>query len=80
MRTFCVLMIALTLAGGCAMIHPEPQHLVFPEVPEIKFHVCGNADRTIVMICMSEPDASALAKWMEKVKAFEEARNRLLNY
>lgn len=78
MRTLALLTIAAVLTMGCASMHPEPEHLVFPDYPDITWKLCRTSFDT--MICLSEPDASALAKWLEKVKSFEEARARLIRY
>ena len=67
---------AVLLLGlvGCARWRSEPAELPFPDPPAVHFFLCG-ADH----VCLSQADADRLAKWMDKLRAFQAARERLLH-
>jgi hypothetical protein len=70
---------ALLLAGalalaGCVHVFQEPA-LEMPQRPSIHFFRCGPEE---IWVCMTEPEAVALGKWIDKLDAFEAGRQRLL--
>lgn len=67
-----LLLAALLLATGCASVAYEPP-LPFPEKPAWHFFLC-DTDK----VCLSQADANALNKWLDKVEAFRAGRSRLL--
>jgi len=60
------------LLAGCARFHPEPA-LDFPPWPKTKFVLDGES-----RFCLDQENMQGLAKWLDKLRAFEAARARLL--
>lgn len=65
-------LVLLLLGASCARFHPEPA-LDFPPWPRLTFQprLGGGA-------CLDEPDAQELLRWLDKIRAFDAARQRLL--
>lgn len=70
--------LLVILLAGCASWRREPALLEFPQPPHVEFFLCRIPKEHISMVCLSQDDASALVKWMDKLDAFEAARQRLL--
>lgn len=76
MRRSRSLIVLALLLGGCAWFarfRPEPTALPFPDPPSLHFVRC-DADK----VCLSQADGAKLSAWMDKLKAFQAARTRLL--
>ncbi len=71
MRAGLALAAALLL-GGCTTVAYEPP-LPFPEKPAWRFFLC-DTDK----VCLTQQDANALNKWLDKIEAFRAGRSRLL--
>ena len=71
-RGWLGLAVLVLVLAACARFHPEPA-LDFPPWPHLTFQarLGGGA-------CLDEPDAQALLRWLDKLRAFEAARQRLL--
>ena len=76
-RVVGLLVAVAVIATACARWRPEPMYLVFPDPPAISYRLCEQAGHPTPDVCLSQTDAAALAKWMDKVRAFEAARKRL---
>lgn len=76
-RVAAVVLVGLVLAG-CARFRPEPLHIQFPVPPKLVWAQCQPDEDGTPRLCLSERDAAALAKWIDRVRAFEAARERLL--
>lgn len=61
--------LALLLFSGCVRVAYEPA-LEMPTRPQIHFKLCGE------LVCLSQEDADKLAKYLDKMNAFEAARQR----
>lgn len=74
-RSHSLLLLVLVLAGCSwfARFKPEPTVLPFPEPPALRFVLC-DTDK----VCLSQADGAKLSAWMDKLKAFQAARLRLL--
>lgn len=75
-RSLSALLLSLILAGGCAWFarwKPEPATLPFPPLPALRWSLCQPG-----MFCLPSADADALDKFMDQIKAFQAARQRLL--
>ena len=70
------LIIGILLLAGCSHFG-EPLYIKFPEPPHLTFKFCD--DDGVQVLCLSESDGVKLSKWMDKVRAFEAARKRLLD-
>ena len=68
---------SLLFLSGCARFRPEPLYIKFPEPPHLTFQLCWSDTEGAAMVCLPQADGAALAKWMDKVRAFEAARERL---
>jgi hypothetical protein len=64
-------LIALLLTG-CVHVAYEPA-LEMPERPKLHWTICGEKQ-----LCLSEADADKLAKFLDKLNAFEAARQRAM--
>ena len=65
--------VALLLAlSGCARFHPAPA-LDFPPWPHTKFALDAES-----RFCLDQENMQALSKWLDKLRAFQAARERLL--
>jgi len=76
MRRNRSLVLLALLLGGCAWFarwKAEPTALPFPPPPHLTFLRC-DTDK----VCLSQADATLLAGWMDKLRAFQSARTRLL--
>lgn len=62
---------------GCARFRPEPLYIAFPEVPRIEYRLCDVDGEPAPLVCLSQRDGAALSKWLDKVRAFDHARQRL---
>jgi hypothetical protein len=72
MRRLVLLLIALSLLlAGCVRVAYEPA-LPMPDRPNIRFSLENGK------VCLSEEDADKLAKYMDKLNAFDAARQRAL--
>lgn len=69
-----VVLAALLLLFGCVHVVKEPG-LPWPERPTVHFFRCGPED---VWVCMTEPEANGLLRYIQKLNEFEAARERLL--
>lgn len=65
------LFVGGVLLGGCVHVGYEPA-LEMPARPSIHFKLCGE------LVCLSQEDADKLAKYLDKMNAFEAARQRAL--
>ena len=59
----------LALVAGCVSVHVQPI-LPFPPAPELTFTAQGP-------VCLSEPDANQLWQYFDKLKAYQDAIERL---
>lgn len=66
-------LVVLLLLTGCSTFRPEPR-LEFPPWPHLVFSPGLNGGA-----CLTDPDAQELLRWADKLRAFEAARQRLLN-
>jgi hypothetical protein len=67
----------LLVASACTWFRPEPLYIKFPVPPHITYELCDVVGRPEPELCLSQSEAAALSKWMDKVRAFEAARERL---
>lgn len=63
--------LAALLLTSCVRVAYEPA-LEMPPRPAIHFNMCGE------LVCLSQADADKLAKYLDKMNAFEAARQRAL--
>ncbi|OFV86872.1 MAG: hypothetical protein A3J75_00140 [Acidobacteria bacterium RBG_16_68_9] len=70
-RPIALIFLCLTI-GGCAWVRPVPTRLPFPSPPAISFHRGSEDD-----ICLSEEEAAKLGRWLDQVRAFRHAWERL---
>lgn len=76
-RSFIILAVLLLLLGGCAWFNrfrPEPVALPFPETPKLHFTCPAGSGQC----WLSQDDANKLAKYLDELRAFQRARERLL--
>ena len=80
-RSFGILVSSLLLLG-CTRYRPEDLTLPFPPRPPLTWQLCKiiNQARMEDVLCLSQADGAALAKWLDKVEAFKRARERLQDY
>ena len=79
-RKAVIVLLGIILAcwlAGCARFGGEPRYLEFPDEPHITWALCDPVQDT-VRVCISQADAQKLAKWIDKLRAFEHARERLI--
>jgi hypothetical protein len=69
-----LLLAALFLLTGCVHVVTEPA-LPLPERPDIRFFRCGLQD---MWVCLTEADANALLRYVQKLNEWERARAELL--
>ena len=72
-----IIAIFYLVLTGCARFAGEPLYLEFPDEPSLSWALCFNAARE-PMLCLSQGDGAKLSKWVDKLRAFEHARARLL--
>lgn len=60
-----------TLLAGCVTVAYEPA-LPMPERPKLHFFLCEPN------VCLSQEDADKLAKYLDKLNAFDAARQRMI--
>ena len=69
-------LLAVLLLSGCAWFarwKPEPAALPFPPIPAVQWSLCQPG-----MFCLQSADADKLDKFMDQLRAFQAARQRLL--
>lgn len=73
LRQILHLAILGALLTGCAHFHAEPA-LSFPPWPKLTF----TRDVATGAFCMDQAEAQSFDRWVDKLRAFEAARQRLL--
>jgi len=71
-RRWGLLLLLLVCPGCSAVFHAEPA-LDFPAWPKTKFTLTEQG-----AFCLDQDDMQAFSKWLDKLRAFEAARQRLL--
>lgn len=77
-RAWSIALIALSLSGlaGCATFQ-HPAGLPLPDRPALAWSLLDDPTSHAGMVCLSQRDGDALARYFDKVDAFSRAYQRL---